>query len=156
MTESGARRAEAADLPELAELVRVCIAELSTQRGGPMWAITDARTEPIEDSIARDLESADALVLCGLYDGVTMGLAVARIVPTSDTQIYTRVTDLFTLPDARHVGVGEAMMDECVSWSRLRGAMAIDAAVLPGTRDAKNFFEGFGLTARALTVSLKL
>lgn len=137
-------------------LARACIEDLRGQRGGALWSVTEARVEPIEESFRDDLSSADAIVLCGVIDEVPVGFAVARLRPTTDGRILVRVTDLFTLPEARHVGVGEAMMDACVAWAREQGAIAIDAAVLPGTRDAKNFFEGFGLTARALTVSLSL
>ena len=156
MNDCIARSAGEADLGTLAELVRCCIAELRTQRGGELWAITGARPEPVEESLDLSLKSVDVLVLCGDYAGVTVGYAVAVLVATTDSRRIARVTDLFTLPEARHVGVGESMMDECVAWARSHDALAIDAAVLPGTRDSKNFFEGFGLTARELTVSLRL
>ena len=156
MDECSARPAGSADLSELADLVRSCVTDLREQRGGHLWSITDARVEPVESSLLDDIADPSVLVLCGTYDGVTVGIAVARMQPTTDGRSLARVSDLFTDPQARHVGVGEAMMNECVAWARERDAIAIDAAVLPGTRDAKNFFEGFGLTARALTVSLRL
>ncbi len=156
MSDCIARPAGEADVGVLAELVRSCIAELRTQRGGELWSITGARAEPVEESLTSAVSGADVLVLCGDYVGVTVGFAVAVLVPTTDGRRIARVTELFTLPDARHVGVGESMMNECVTWARSHNAVAIDAAVLPGTRDSKNFFEGFGLTARELTVSLTL
>ncbi len=156
MTDCVARSAGPADLDVLCDLVRICIAELRTQRGGALWAVTSARSEPLEATFAEAIATPGSLVLCGDYVGATVGFAAARLVPTNDGNHIARVTDLFTLPEARHVGVGEAMMNECVAWARSHNAIAIDAAVLPGTRDAKNFFEGFGLTARELTVSLTL
>lgn len=156
MTDCVARSAGPDDLDVLCDLVRTCIAELRTQRGGALWAVTGARSEPIEASFSEAFTSSHALVLCGDYVGATVGFAAARLMPTTNGKHIARVTDLFTLPEARHVGVGEAMMNECVAWARSHDAIAIDAAVLPGTRDAKNFFEGFGLTARELTVSLTL
>jgi len=156
MTECVARAAGPADLDVLCDLVRDCIAELRTQRGGALWAVTSARSEPIEATFTEAMATPRALVLCGDYVGATVGFAAARLVPTNDGNHIARVTDLFTLAEARHVGVGEVMMNECVAWARSHNAIAIDAAVLPGTRDAKNFFEGFGLTARELTVSLTL
>lgn len=156
MTNCSARPASSADIADLSLLARACIDDLRDQRGGVLWSVTDARIEPIEDTFRDDLSSAEVLVLCGVIDEVPVGFAVARLRDTTDDRRLVRVSDLFTLPDARHVGVGEAMMNACVTWAREQGAIAIDAAVLPGTRDAKNFFEGFGLTARALTVSLTL
>ncbi|NCY17176.1 MAG: GNAT family N-acetyltransferase [Actinobacteria bacterium] len=148
-----AREATADDLPVLAELIRECVAELRVQRGGAMWAVTDARVEPVEERLSEEIGRSDVLVVTGEYDHVAVGVAVCALCTATDGRRYARVTDLFTLVGARHVGVGETMMDACVAWARERDAFAIDAGVLPGTRDAKNFFEGFGLTARALTVS---
>jgi GNAT superfamily N-acetyltransferase len=62
------------------------------------------------------------------------------------------VSDLFVDPEARGVGVGEALMDDLVAWARARGCIGVDAMVLPGNRETKNFFETFGLTARAIVV----
>jgi ribosomal protein S18 acetylase RimI-like enzyme len=151
-----AREATPGDLPALAELVRSCLEELRVQRGGEMWAVTDARTEPVEDRLTSEIDDPGLAVFAGEYASAVVGVAVCRLQMTTDGRIYAQVTDLYTLIDARHVGVGEAMMEACVRWARQRGAFAIDAAVLPGTRDAKNFFEGFGLTARSLTVSRRL
>jgi GNAT superfamily N-acetyltransferase len=121
-----------------------------------MWLRTSARTDPLEPRIEAELADPEMLTVVGEYEGAGVGIAVAALRSSSDGGRFVQVTDLFTLPDARHVGVGEAMMNFCIDWARSHNAFAIDAAVLPGTRDAKNFFEGFGLTARALTVSLDL
>ena len=43
-------------------------------------------------------------------------------------------------------------MDLLVAWAHERGCVGIDALRLPGNRDTKNFFERFGLTARAIVV----
>jgi GNAT superfamily N-acetyltransferase len=151
-----ARRAAASELDQIAELVRHCIAELQPQRGGTMWSVTAARTEPIEERLKLEFADEAKFVVVGDYEGSIVGYAVCELVLASDGRSFARVSDLFTLEGARHVGVGEAMMDACIEWARAHGAFAIDAAVLPGTRDAKNFFEGFGLTARLLTVSKDL
>ena len=50
------------------------------------------------------------------------------------------------------MGVGEAMMDLLVERARAAEAVGIDALALPGDRHTKNFFETFGLTARAILV----
>ena len=121
-----------------------------------MWLRTGSRTEPVETRVEIELADPEMLTVVGEYEGVGVGFAVAALRSSNDGSRYVQVTDLFTMADARHVGVGEAMMNLCIAWARSHNAFAIDAAVLPGTRDAKNFFEGFGLTARALTVSLDL
>ena len=121
-----------------------------------MWVLTDARILPVEPQLESEIADPDVLTVMAEYEGVGVGFAVARLLSSNDGRRFVRVTDLYTMPDARHVGVGESMMDLCIEWARSHQAFAVDASVLPGTRDAKNFFEGFGLTARALTVSLDL
>ena len=44
------------------------------------------------------------------------------------------------------------MMDAVLTWCAERGSGGIDAIALPGDRATKNFFERFGLTARAIVV----
>jgi hypothetical protein len=48
--------------------------------------------------------------------------------------------------------VGEAMMDQIVAWCEKHGCVGVDAIALPGNRHTKNFFETFGLVARAIVV----
>ena len=54
--------------------------------------------------------------------------------------------------DRSSVAVGEVVMDAAVAWARERGCFGIDSVALPGNRETKNFFERFGLTARAIVV----
>ena len=62
------------------------------------------------------------------------------------------VDDLYVEPEARGVGVGEAMMDARPRLGGERGCVGVDALALPGNRATKNFFETFGLVARAIVV----
>ena len=62
------------------------------------------------------------------------------------------ITDLYTMPGARGVGVGEAMMDHLIDWCTTQDCFGVDSVALPGDRHTKNFFESFGLVARALVV----
>ena len=66
------------------------------------------------------------------------------------------MTDLFVEPDARSVGIGEALVGLIVEFCAARGCIGIDAAALPGHRAAKNFFEGHGFTARSLVMHRSL
>jgi hypothetical protein len=44
------------------------------------------------------------------------------------------------------------MMQALVDWCTERGCMGVDSLALPGDRHTKNFFESFGLVARAIVV----
>ena len=43
-------------------------------------------------------------------------------------------------------------MELAMAWCREKGCLGIDSVALPGDRATKNFFESFGLVARALRV----
>src|SRR3546814_10879751 len=62
------------------------------------------------------------------------------------------VDDLYTEPGCREVGIGELVMQALVDWCRERGCFGVDSLALPGDRHTKNFFESFGLVARAIVV----
>ena len=47
-------------------------------------------------------------------------------------------------------------MEEVLAWASAAGADGVDSIALPGDRVTKNFFERFGLTARALQVYRRL
>ena len=102
------------------------------------------------------IDDPDAIVLVGTIDGTPIGYAVARLDVMADGAGLVVIDDLFTEPEGRAVGVGEAMLDAVIAWGTERGAVGLDAVVLPGNRDTKNFFESFGLKARALVVHREL
>ena len=151
MTEA-ARLASTEDLPRVAELARAAIEELRPTKGGELWARREARAEPVEQSLAADLADDGTLVLAGTIDDVVVGYAVARTETLTDGSLLARVTDLYAEPEAREVGVGEELLDAVVKWATERRCVGIDSLVLPGNRETKNFFESFGLVARAIVV----
>ena len=151
MTEAS-RPASDADLPRLAELARAAIEELRPTKGGAVWARREARAEPVEPTLARDLADPDTCVLAGTTDDAVVAYAVAVIEPLHDGSQLARVTDLYAEPEAREVGVGEQLLDAVIAWASERHCVGIDSLVLPGNRETKNFFESFGLVARAIVV----
>jgi GNAT superfamily N-acetyltransferase len=148
-----ARLATAADLARIAELSGGAIDELRPQRGGSIWSRREARDGPLDVLPVGD---SAPIVLAGTIDDVVVGYAVARIEQLRDGGLLALVDDLYVEPDARGVGVGEVLMDWLVAWATEAGCVGIDAMVLPGNRAAKNFFERFGLTARAIVVHRSL
>ena len=151
-----ARPAAPRDLGVLVALAEAAVEELSPLRGGDTWARTVGRRSPLEPPLAEALEDPGALVVCGTLDGSVVGYATARVDRLHDGSRLATLDDIYVLPDARHVGVGEAMMDLVVEWATAEGAFGIDALALPGMRDTKNFFERFGLVARAIVVHRRL
>jgi GNAT superfamily N-acetyltransferase len=152
----GARPATPADLDRLVELVDQARAELAPLRGGDVFLAREARHASLRDGLAADLADTAASVWCGTVDDVVVGYAVARAETLDDGRVLGRLTDLFVEPDAREVGVGEALMAEVLAWCTTRGCVGVDAYALPGTRETKNFFETAGFTARLLVVHHRL
>ena len=150
--DEGARRAVDSDIAAVVELAATAVAEMTPRRGGQVWARLEARAGPLDQSLRRDHRADDALLVVGTVDEAVVGYGVIRLVPLHDGAVLGRVTDIYVMPEARGVGVGEAMMDELLDWARGRGCIGVDSLALPGDRHTKNFFETHGLVARAITV----
>ena len=142
-----ARRATDSDAARLIQLDAEARASVVAQRGGALYLV--------HDSSAFDpalFGEPGALVVMGTIDEIAFGYAVAVEDKLSDGTVLTSLRGLYVDPAARELGVGEAMMDLVLAWCLERGSRGIDAIALPGDRATKNFFEGFGLTARAIVV----
>ncbi len=143
------------DLDALERLAALASEELGGERGGPLWQQLHGRVEPVGATLRADLsEAADGvgIVLLATFADVPAGYAVAHREPLPDTTSIAVVTDVYVEPGFRGVGLGEALMDALVAWAREVGCRGIDALVLPGMRHSKNYFERYGLTARAILV----
>jgi ribosomal protein S18 acetylase RimI-like enzyme len=147
-----ARSATADDVADLVELARHLRAELTPTRGGDLWAAHDVAGEPLEDVLRAAIASPDTLVVVGAIDDVPVGYGIVRVVDLRDGSRLGRVSELFVEPEARSVGVGEAIAGAVVEHCRGAGCRGVDVVALPGHRAAKNFFEEQGFTARAIVM----
>jgi GNAT superfamily N-acetyltransferase len=146
------RPATEADLPELAALAAGAVAEQERSRGGGVWSQREARAMPAEPSLRAALSDPGQLVLAGTIGDAVVGYAVVHVDRLRNGETLGVVDDIFVLPAAREVGVGEVLIERALDWCRERGSIGVDALVLPGNRETKNFFEAFGFTARAIVV----
>ncbi len=147
-----AREAGSEEINRVAELARQARNEALQYRGGERWLVTEAAAEPLEDHLARLLPDPQAVLVVGTWDEVVMGYGWARMQTRLDGSLVARVEELFVCPDVRSLGVGESVFNALAGWARDNGAAAMDSFVLPGHREAKNFFETFKMTAHALIV----
>lgn len=154
--EEACRPAEPADLPRLAELAASAVEELRHGRGGEVWWRQAARRPPYDAELERQIAAPDHLVLAGVVDELVMGYGVARVDDLADGGRLGVVTDLYTEPGQRELGLGEVVMEALVAWCRDQGCFGVDSLALPGDRHTKNFFESFGLVARAIVVHRRL
>jgi GNAT superfamily N-acetyltransferase len=149
---SEARRATSDDLERIVELAQVTRDELTPMRGGMLWAAREARPEPFAAVYGSLVARNDVCVVVGEVDSYVVGFGVVELEQLRDGSTLGVVSDLFVEPDARAVGVGEAMIGELIAFCDAADCIGIDALALPGHRAAKNFFEGAGFTARALVM----
>ena len=156
--EVSVRSATAADLDVVVALIEAVFFELGPERGGQVWLVTEARSGPVRSSVERDLGDATGQVnaIVAEIDGVVLGVAIARLMARHDGSTAAYLGELVVTPDARGVGLGVALLDDCVAWAAAAGAEVIESTALPGQRATKNFFEAAGMKARLLTVSRSL
>jgi len=151
-----ARFATGADVARVVELARELRAELAEYRGGGLWSLRDAGTEPLEELFSDTLAQPEAMLVVGTLDGVVVGFGLATTEPLRDGSRLGRICELYVEPDARGVGIGEAIVEVMGERFGAAGCRGIDVIALPGHRAAKNFFEEQGFTARALVMHREL
>lgn len=151
-----ARTATDADLPAVVELVAAATAEKRTQKGGELWSRRERRHRPVDTDLKAVLAADDQELAVGTLDGTVVGYGVVRVERLSDGGLLGVIDDIYVDPGAREVGVGEALMAHLLDWCRARGCEGVDSLALPGDRATKNFFESFGLVARAIVVHRRL
>ncbi len=149
-----ARCAQESDLVVVADLCAAAIAELTPHRGGAVWSVLEARTPPFEESLRATCDFG--LLAVSLIDDVIVGYASVELVKLHDSNILGRLSEIFVLPQARGVGCGETLINFVEDWCREQECVGIDSLALPGDRATKNFFETFGLVARAICVHRSL
>lgn len=110
----------------------------------------------MQGRLAAARERPDCLVLAGVLGDAVVGLAAVAEALAPPAERVGRIEVLYVAPPARGVGVGEALMTEVVSWCAARECTGIDARALPGNREAKNFFEAAGFSARLLIMHHRL
>ena len=148
-----ARPATSADVETLSDLYRLLEAEQAALRA--MWPLADGVDEPVASSLLGILEDDDSMLLMGCLDEVPLGFLWARIEPLL-SQAHGRrvgvVRLVFTEMEARGVGIGSTMLESAMIELSGRGVDLFDARVSPGHRNAKNFFEAHGFSARLIVM----
>lgn len=163
-----ARLAQPCDLEQVAQLWASAEQELIGQRGGQLLARSVTPAEGVRAALTAAVGSPDAVLAVGALDGVVVGfgygrLAAARPTVTGGGPQPGRSSDpapgsmglievLYVEPGARGVGVGEAIVGVLLERFDAFGCVGVDALALPGSREAKAFFETHGFVTRALVM----
>lgn len=162
----GARRAEPDDVEALVYMYGRALEAHNQHRGGELDGLLQARANSadLKESYRADIGSTDASPNGGRSSGVyvatvdehVLGYVVSRVGELMSGELLMTVEEIFVEPEARGVGLGSALLNCVVVDADALGCRGIDARALPGDRATKNFFESFGLVARAILVHKSL
>lgn len=147
------RAATSDDVDTIIAMYRVLADEQEALR--PLWPLADGLAEPAEAAIRDILVADDSLLLIGEIKRYPLGFLWARVeplLPQAAGEEVGVIRLIFTDPEARGVGVGDAMITQALAELRGRGLRYFDARVSPGHRHAKNFFESNGFSARLIVM----
>ena len=150
--EESVRVAELSDREVLRSLAAEARVELSNKRGGDVVAPLDPHRADSRAEIVSAVEDPAATLLLGDIDGTPVGYGLMTLRTVVDGSLHATVEEIFVLPEARSVGVGEAIIETLLADANERGAAAIQSMALPGDRATKNFFESQGMVARSILV----
>jgi len=142
MTE-GVRLAGPADQGALRGLCTAATAEVGGRRGGSALL---AEPVPVADGESTWL---------GTLDGHAVGFATACWATRGSARVGW-LRHLWVEPEARGVGVGEALLGAALSWLAGLGVLRVDAAALPGDRATKRALEAAGFAARLVVMAKEL
>ncbi len=149
--EEAARPATSSDIEEIVALAAALRAQMSTERGGPLWAAHDALPTATPELLTGRLEGTGLATVVGTLDGAVLAYGFAHIESVGAAGRIGVIDELFVLEPARAVGLGETLLRALVDWCTAADVThGIDATALPGDRLAKNFFESAGFKARRL------
>ena len=102
--------------------------------------------------VRRLLADERSSVVVGMIDECAIGFAIANIEALANREFIGKITELYVVPEARAVSVGDEMINVITEWCERLGCIGVDAFALPGERLTKNFFESHGFVARLLTM----
>lgn len=148
-----ARPATIPDVPQLVRLYRLLEAEMAALK--PIWPLADGLPEPVDGAWRLHLDDDASSVFLGAIDRVPVGFLLGRtepLLPQAGAARLASIRLIFTEPEAREVGVGEALISAYLEEAARRGITRFDAHVSPGHRNAKNFFESNGFSARRIVM----
>jgi len=143
-----ARDATEADLADIERLYTAFAAEQAALR--PLWHASEGLPSPAAGAIP-PLVASNAMTV-GTIDGQLDGFFVGdeRTLVDGEQRVGV-IRYIFTEPEARGVGLADEMFKHGIGKLADRGIEAFDATVSPGHREAKNFYEAHGFSARSIT-----
>lgn len=95
--------------------------------------------------------SRDASFVAGVGDTVFASLLMTEV-----SAAHWNITHVFVEPDAREIGIGDALIIHALEFLRREKAVWCASQAQPGDRALKNLFERHGLVAQTILVGRSL
>ena len=103
-------------------------------------------------ALATSNEATQTLALVAGVGTTVMGSLVATAASSSEWSINS----VFVESASRDIGIGDALVLECIRELQQKNATWLQSSALPGDRAMKNLFERHGLVAQTIIVGKKL
>ena len=103
-------------------------------------------------ALATSGEAVQTLALVAGVGTTVMGSLIAIAGSTTEWSINS----VFVESASRDIGIGDALVLECIRELQLKNATWLQSSALPGDRAMKNLFERHGLVAQTIIVGKKL
>ncbi len=130
------------DIPAVVALEAEARTALLDQRGGPAH---------LDEEPPADWGAAIGRAWVGTLDDVVLGYLELIYHGTA-----ARVRQVFVHPEARELGLGDALLAAALEAARAAGCTVLEGTALPGDRETKNLYERAGIKARKIVVSVPL
>jgi len=153
-----ARPARTDDVDLLVQIARTHANAIAGTRGADLMLRRELAftTDELKQLLDGAVQQENQNLVVGTFSGVVFGYGFVHYEVLNDGATIARLQQLLVDPEARGVGIGEAIMLALLADATERGCIGIDSVALPGDRETKNFFESFGLKARQLVVHRSL
>jgi len=102
--------------------------------------------------LAPSNEATQTLALVAGVGTTVMGSLVATAASSTEWSINS----VFVEAASRDIGIGDALVLECIRELEQKNATWLQSSALPGDRAMKNLFERHGLVAQTIIVGKKL
>ena len=150
-----ARLADLNDEQYFTDLFTAARMEISSYKGFELWNQLESVGNTPEFSFKEFIGDSRKAIVIGEYDNYPLGYMLIELVSIDD-KFATNIHEVFVDANAREVGIGEAIMDFTIDWSRTNRAAHIMGRTFHGDRATKNYFERFRITARLIQVFKEL
>ena len=148
MTPNPVRSAQRADLPAVAALWLALIESHAAL--DPVFALRSGAPAALEAELRRAFGDADTALFVADADGRVAGFCAAHVERSpalARESCRAEITELVVEPAARRRGIGRALVDAALAWSRSRGVVRVEVRVAARNEAGQVFWRRLGFGA---------